>query len=501
MKIALLCLLFIPIIYLAVQQKKWYLCLFFAFWTVLPEQMAFEIHEKLPNISAGRLLVLLLFGFWLWDRWKAKRLQLPKSLLIFLGVNIIVSLVNFRFGFGEVNRMFILFFERVLPVIMIADMVKDREELDIYVDFLILGGSALAIIGIIQTVFKYDITTPLHWMETLSSITLSERMGLTRAFGTYNAISFGCYTALVSIVVIYRLYNAKALVRKLLYSLALALVMSAMICSLSRSAWLSLVAALFLVVLFTKGRVIPRSLIAMGMSLVLILTLMVFQPNLKNAFVETTKSTVNTILDVLPEGVSSTVVRVFTPSKNSNTTAATGDDETLQEEDPPATRFELDDEFGLNGEDPGYSRNAQWTAVKHMAMENNLLFGLGYNALPEGRIYFYFDRWGAVWEPTTFLDVGLVALIAEGGLVGAVSYLLLLGYILVCAFWKRDRKTPMDMYHMILYIIPLLLMLNYLAAFIFEDLVWLLTAMFYAYHRISGNEKRDALQLPKLKAN
>lgn len=489
MKILLLALLFLPIIYLAARQKKWYLYLLFAFLTVFPEQMAIDLHEKLPLISTGRLLIVLVFGFWLWDRWKAKRFTLPKSLLIFLGINLIVSFVNFRYGFGEVNRIFLLVFERVLPVLMVADMITSREEFDTCADFLILGASALAIIGIIQTVFNYDITTPLHWVKTMSSVTLSERMGLHRAYGTYNAISFGCYCALVATAILYRLYNTK----KIWYSISFALVTVAMICSLSRSAWLCLIAALALMVLFTKGKLIPRCLPATGIMIALILVLMVFQPNLKNAFVETTKSTVNTVLDVLPESMSSSIVRLFTPKSNHSTP----EDPDAPEEDAP-TRFELDESFGLNGEDPSYSRMAQWTAVQHMAENGNLVFGLGYNALPEGRIHFFFDRWGAEWEPTSFLDVGLVALIAESGLIGAISYMALLGYMLVYSFLKRDKKNPMDFYHIIIYTIPLFLMLNFLAAFMFEDLVWILTAMFYCHKRITAGETadRDDLTLP-----
>jgi O-antigen ligase len=85
----------------------------------------------------------------------------------------------------------------------------------------------------------------------------------------------------------------------------------------------------------------------------------------------------------------------------------------------------------------------------------------------------------------------------EGGFVGAVSYLLVLGYIFYVAFRKRDRKNSMDFYHIVLYIIPLFLLLNILAAFMFEDLVWILTAMFFAYRRISADDEKDMLNLPK----
>ena len=48
-----------------------------------------------------------------------------------------------------------------------------------------------------------------------------------------------------------------------------------------------------------------------------------------------------------------------------------------------------------------------------------------------------------------------------------------------------------------LYMIPLLLLLNILAAFMFEDLVWIITAMFFAYRRICADDGKDNLNLPK----
>lgn len=483
MKPILLSLFLLPIVYLAARQKKWYLYLLLAFWAVLPEQMAINLHDKLPLISVSRLLVVLVFGFWIYDRFKSKHLVLPISLSVFFGINLIISLVNFRYGFGEINRVFLLIFERVLPVIMIADMISTREEFDTGIDFVIMGATALAVIGIIQTAFNYDISTPLHWVKTMASITLSERMGLGRAFGTYNAISFGCYCAMVSIATIYRLYNTK----KIRYSIALALILTALICTLTRSAWLCLLAILFFMLLFCRRKLIVRLFPSISILVALCVILCFVQPNLKNAFAETGKSTMNTVLNILPDHISSSIVSMLTPSADDPEVPAENTDKEVP------NRFELDENFGLNGEDPSYSRMAQWTAIEYMANTDTLMFGLGYNALPEGRIHFFFDRWGAKWEATTFLDVGLVALIAECGLVGALSYTALLGFMLVYAFMKRDKTNRMDFYHIILYTIPLFLLLNFMASFMFEHMIWVYTAMFYAYIRISNPECPDNL--------
>ena len=144
--------------------------------------------------------------------------------------------------------------------------------------------------------------------------------------------------------------------------------------------------------------------------------------------------------------------------------------------------------------DPTYSRNAQWTALAYMKAEGTLLFGNGYNALLRGRIHFYFNRWSAQWKPTTFLDVGLVALFAETGIVGAVAHFGLLLYMLVYAFIKKRRykDKELDFFWITLFIIPLYLLLNYLAAFLHASIFWIFVSLFYAYKKLDAQEKAAA---------
>ena len=191
MKPVILCALFAPIIYLAFRQKKWYLYLLFAFIGVLPEQFSVRLHESIPLLSVSRILILILMGFWLYDKWKTRKFHFPKSLILFFGVNLIISLVNLRYGTDDIKRIFLLIFERVLLVIMLMDMIHDREEFHRCIDFAIMGCAALAVIGIVQTVFDYDLSSALHLTKTITSTQLAERMHLVRAFGTYNAISYG----------------------------------------------------------------------------------------------------------------------------------------------------------------------------------------------------------------------------------------------------------------------------------------------------------------------
>ena len=138
MKYILICALFSPMVYLAFRQKKWYLFLLFGLMGVLPEQFSIEIHEVLPMVSATRILIVVAMSFWAYDKWKTRKFTWPVSLLIFLGVNILISIINLRFGADEFNRMFRFVFERVVFAIVVMDLITSKEEFEKCIDFMIM---------------------------------------------------------------------------------------------------------------------------------------------------------------------------------------------------------------------------------------------------------------------------------------------------------------------------------------------------------------------------
>lgn len=483
MKSVVICLLFAPIVYLALRQKKWYLYLLCAFIGVLPEQFSIKLFEGFPLLSASRILIIIALGFWAWDKWKTKVFHFPKSLLVFFGINLIISLINLQYGATEIKRIFLLIFEWVLLAIMLMDMIHDREEFHRCIDFAIMGCAALAVIGIVQTVFHYDLSSALHLTKTVTSVQLASRMGLMRAFGTYNAISYGCYCAFMAFLILYRLYATKSI----WHSGAFALNFIALICTFTRSAWLCFAGIAFVALLLFGGKLIRRLLPSIALTLALISVLCCAQPKLFNAFVETGKSSINTILGIVPDSV----VSLFFPDGTQNSDQPDATSPTVPDNSTPG--FVLDEDFGMNASDPAYSRTAQWTAVKYMAKEGVLLFGYGYNALLRGRIHFFFDRWAAKWEPTDFLDVGLVALIAESGLFGAIAHLCLLACLFICALRRKIhlKERKLDFYWLTILMIPLYLLLNYLAAFLYAQVVWLFIGLFYAYKKLEGCEQNN----------
>ena len=477
MKYILMLALLTPIFYFAFRQKKWYLYLLFGLIGFLPEQLSVELHEKLPLLSAIRVLILIVAGFWLWKKWKTRQLILPISLLAFLGINLLISTINLRHGFDEISRMFLYIFERALLVIAIADLVEDRDEIHRCVDFMILGCVAVSVIAIVQTVWEYDIASVLHLVETPSSVMIADRMGMTRAYGTYNAISFGCYCAIMVFFIYFRLENTK----KFRYSIAFALTLLAMFCTLTRSAWLCCFGVLFLLVVIRRRKPILRMLPGVGLAILLCVSLCFAQPKLYKAIEQTGKSTVNTVFSVL---------NIRLPKGNAQ-------DSPDEKEEPV---FELDKEFGMNASDPTASRTMQWSAVEYMTQEGELLLGYGYNSYFEGKLYYQVQKDGqSVWKEAHAIDVGFVSLLTESGLIGFVTLMGLLGFMAVESWRRRCKDSQLDYYKLTLYMIPLYLLLNVMSSFLNKPVVWLFIALFYAYKRVCNNgiADRELLLLPQ----
>ena len=458
--------LFAPIVFFALRQKRWYLYLSAALVSVLPEQFSIRLHEGLPLLTASRLLIVMLLGFWIADRIRQRKFSPPLSLLLYGGAMILISLINLRYGSREINRLFLFAFERVLVILMLRDLIKTRQELMTCLDFLIMGAMVLAVMGITQTVFDYDISQALRLQFTPSSLFISDRMGMTRAYAVLNAISYGCYCAFVTLPICYRIKQEC----RWWHNAALALNTAALICTYSRSAWLS-IAGVFLVAAILYRKKLLKPLWRGGVvTLALTLCLCAAQPKLMGGLVETGKSAFNTVLRVLP--------------------FVTVDPDDSPDPDLSQPGFELDDEFGENADNPTASRMMQWTAVEKMTLDGQAAFGYGYEALARGKIQFHYVNWGNDWVTTTFLDVGLVTLLTESGFAGGLVHVCLLALVLLTA-WRQKRKNKQlhggfDFYTVAMLTVPLYLLLYFLASFLFHPVFWVFLGLFYAYRKLDA---------------
>ena len=478
-----LALLFAPVFYLAFRQKKWYLYLACAFIGILPDQFAIELSASLPLLTAQRILILLLLGFWIVKKWKDRKFSCPIILVVYTALNILISVANIRFGLsGEIKRMAILVLEHVLLIIMAIDLIDDRKEFHLCLDSMILSSCALSVVGILQSIAGVDLASVLHLVDARTVIGLTPRMGIIRAFGTSNAIIFGCYCAFMVLVIYYRLDRTK----KQRYAIALALALTAMICTLSRSAWLCL-AAMFVLLLVLR----PKKLLkAIGSSLAMTLVLCLALGLLGNRFfllasVETGRSTLNTVLGVVDleippiPGVTNLLANlpVIDPGA-----------ETDEEEEAP--------EFGKNQSSAAQSRLVEWTAAKYMIQEGEGLFGYGYNAFPRGKLQYFYPQFG-VWTVATTLDVGLLRIMTDSGLVGLLTHLALTVFALLEAIKHRGEKGLLTFEKLFSLLLIMYLLMNFMAAF--TGPFWLVLGLFYASRKLTRQNLPDNEPLPEEK--
>ena len=467
-KWVLLLALFAPVLYFSLRQKKWYLYLLMAFTAILPEQFSISLHDKLPLITASRILIVVAAAFWFFQRFQERNFKLPVALAVFLGINLAIAVFHLFWDFDEVNRIFLFVMERGLVVVILVDMIASREEFDRCVDFMILGCVAVSVIAIIQTVWEYDIASVLQLRETVTSAMVADRMGLVRAYATKNAITYGAYCAFMILPIYYRLEGTG----KQRYSIAFALNFVALFATFTRSAWLCVVGVGGLVFLTRPIKMLKTLWTSVIMVVVLCVAFSFFQPKFGTALSETAKSSVNTVLRVLPSE--------WFQTKPLQTLSS---DTTPEETKPEEPGFDLSDEFGANANNPTYSRLFQWSAVKYMAQDGHLLLGHGYNAFRQGQIYFTHKSWGEDYRVAPVLDVGFVSMIAESGLIGLLTYLGMLGYMMIQSF-RKMRKGTFDFYKVMIFSIVMYLLLNFLSAFVNVTLAWLMFGLFYAYEAL-----------------
>lgn len=444
MKVLILAILFLTIIVSALKQKKWYLCLFFAFYSILPEEFAIELSGSLPLLSGYRMLILGVLIVWLYKKKGNYSIEIPNTMLFFVIANFIISIINLRFGFGEINRIFNLIFEQMTVVLFVYGLVDSEKVFYDCIDYLMYGSTALSIIGIFQTVFRLDVTTVLNIVQSRTDEMLTERMNMVRAFGTSNAIAFGCYCAFIIPIVLY-MYETK---KQSKYIVILGMHVCALMCTMTRSALLDICIVVFIMLIVRNRKFIKEYVKFLPVVFIGILVVCFMYPSLLINIVEVIKSSLNVL----------------------------------------GANFELSKDFGLNAGNASYSRTVQWTSVYYMINEGEFLFGYGYNAFVRGCLHYLYKQFG-YWITAETLDVGFVKVATESGLIGLLIYALFLCAIFIKAFKKRKITKEYNFNKLTTYMIVLYVLLNITSAFMSTRLFWLFISLFFVYTKLEMTNK------------
>lgn len=434
MKYTLLAILFIPIIYQAIKSKKWYLFLFFTLYPILPDTFAIEISSKMPLLTGSRILLVILLIMWLYKHNAKWTVKVPITLTLFMFVNLFISIINFQYGFGEANRIFRLVVEQYMLVMIIKDLITDKAEFLTCIDYMIYGCVALAIMGILQTTINLDVTTVFDITQARIDGAIENRMNMVRAYGTSNAITFGCYCAFMTPIILYR-YE---LTKRNKYIIACGITLCALLFSMTRSAMMVLGVVIVVMLILRNRKFLKHYLKYMLLVFITFLVIFIAKSSLINSVVEVVKACLNVL----------------------------------------GANYELSSGFGANASDASYSRNVQWTAVYYMIQEGKIFFGYGYNAFIRGKLYYLFRQFG-VWTSATALDVGFVGIATESGLFGLATYILLLICIFMKAFRNRKYEKGFNFNQLTLYMVFMCILMNIATSFANDKLVWLYIALFY----------------------
>jgi hypothetical protein len=138
------------------------LCLAAFFLVVLPNALMLEVAGNLPNFPATRLIVIIVFAFWLFG---GKRLRKVRDtpflylLLLFGGTGFLSLLFSVDFSNG--SKDFLSFtFEILMFFIIIQTSIQDRNHGMEILESIWLGLSLVAILGVIERHYGWN---PMTW--------------------------------------------------------------------------------------------------------------------------------------------------------------------------------------------------------------------------------------------------------------------------------------------------------------------------------------------------
>lgn len=435
--------LLVSILVLSLKYEKWYLYIICGLYTILPDTFAIEISTSLPLLTFKRIFIVILFCILLYNNKIKNIIRVPKEIFIYTLINLVVSIINLRFGFGELNGIFIIIFEQFMLVLLIKGFISNKEDVYKCLEFVVYCSVILAIISILQTVVKFDLATVFALTESRVSQEITDRMNTVRAYGVTNAISNGCYISFMVLISIFMYEKTK----RFRYIFILALNIIALACTMTRSAILSLGIVIFIMLIVRNRQFIAIYSKYIMYAVAAVIMVIVVKPEILNGVKEVFKS----ILNVL------------------------------------GFKIELSEEFGMNAGNASYSRMVQWTAIIYMYKEGLLLFGYGYRAFVRGKLFYYFKQFKS-WTKATALDTGFVSIAVERGIVGLVNNILLWLKILYDSL-RFTKKGKFDYYQLTVYIVILYMLLNIMSAFANSELNWIIIALFFSYRECDYMEK------------
>lgn len=401
----------------------WEGILFFALYIALPSYFAVELKAGLPLLTVSRLLLVLagvgvllrrreMFAFRGFRCGKLNlQLTLDKPLAICLGIYFVLLLaVNAAFltkTSEGIKQILVIVAEEYALVWILTMTLTSREKITDALKILVLMSGVLGVCACITVICDYNI---FHALDTAHREELVVRdfyrYGMLRpTCGFHHAVYYGAFCAVMLPLEMYFVEQEQARGARFLYGTCTALTLVGLLLSNSRGSQLAFIA--------TAGVIF-------------------FIRLAQKRVVELFKTYIPIILAAV---LIVAVVFVFCPAGQYRVDM----DISTGTTDPTEPEEIVDISFGEN---PNGLRS-RWIQLSGItrALKINPLVGLGPNAHMRGLVQYMYSE--GKWVTLQTVDVNVVAIVCQYGLLGLLGFLSLYGSLGITFLRKKYRKDPL----------------------------------------------------------
>lgn len=459
----------------------WESFLFFAFYITLPSFFAVDLHARIPLITASRALLVLLVFCTLWrkrscfykstGRFKTLNLFLTEDKLLRWGLClyfVVLLAVNAAFVLqtsDAIKQIFVLLAEEYGLVWILCLLLDSRKKIIDALKCMVITAAAIGIFAGISVILEYNIFDILNTSSRDLVLRFFYRYGMLRpTCGFIHPVYYGAYCAVMLPLNMYFIDNAKTKNERRLFGICAALTLLGLVLANSRGSQL----AFCLIAAFVFFKQLAKR-------------------DLKKLFkaylpvIAVTSVLLLLVIALSPMGRSH--IQYWVKSLAHSQSAAPNLDKLHQ--DTPDISVPTTPEFGENAGGLA-SRLDQLTGIRFTA-ERSPLLGFGPNAFAKLLVaYMYYP---GVWSHVATVDVNLVAIIGQYGLIGLVGFLSLYSSLGISFLRKKYRKDSLMQYLFLSYSCYMLCLFS--ISFL-DKWFWVLTGILLALVNVIGRESLNS---------
>jgi len=479
----------------SVQQNKlnWEVILVIAFYVILPTYFAVEISQAIPLITASRVLLLLMAGMMVLRNRNqilhlrnlgirqlnlglAKDKFLSWGICIYFVVLLVVNLTFILDTSEALKQIFVMAAEEYALVWLLLLVLDSRKKLVVAIEVFAIASGVTGLLAALGCILDQNL---FHFLDTVSrelTQVTYYRLGLLRAAAGFgHPVYYGSFCAVMVPLCMFLVEQQENPKKRLLFSACL--VMN------------------FVGVVFANSR---GSILALGCTAVLVFCIRLASKSLKKLFqtyipIFAAAAAVMLLVAVLsPAGISflgntiKSVIQSIIPY-NPDSGLLEGNDiiEDLLNQNEGA----LQPEYGENANGLS-SRFVQLTGIGY-TLSQNPWFGMGPNAFARGLVAYTFVEGHLSFVKT--VDVNIVAIIGQYGLVGLIAFLALYGSIGITLVRKKYRQDPLMHYLFLSFVCYMLCLLS--ISFL-DKWFWIFVAFVVSLVNIIGKEQMQGKEPP-----